>query len=66
VKVWSFRKHLATLHAYPNPCLSHKGYALFAGHGFRALGSDAFDICTMSSFPIPGIAGDHTVLVQKV
>ena len=51
---------------YPCPRLPHEGQALFTGHGLRVPGSDAFDRCTVSGFSIPGITGDHAILVQEV
>jgi hypothetical protein len=51
---------------YPYPLLSHDSPALFTGHGLRVLGSDAFNLGAVSGFAIPGITGDHAILVQKV
>jgi hypothetical protein len=51
---------------YPRPRFPHEGQALFTGHGLRFPGSDAFDLGAVSGFAIPGITGDHTILVQKV
>jgi hypothetical protein len=46
--------------------LSHKGIALFTGHGSGIVGSDAFNFGPMSGFTVAGITGDHAILVQEV
>jgi len=40
--------------------------ALFAGHGLRIQGCDAFNLGPMSGFAIPWIAGYHAVVVQEM
>ena len=51
---------------YPCPRLPQEGQTLFTGHSLRVPASDAFDIGAVSGFAIPGITGDHAILVQKV
>jgi hypothetical protein len=39
---------------------------LLAGHGLRILCRNAFNLSAVSGFTVAGIAGNHTVLIQKM